>query len=105
MFNDPTDSDHIRQCSEGLGGFFTPDAAGFFDTAIYALNGGVFKPYTEGDLDSCQDFYPDRDAYVTAVTKAAEAAADERWILPEEIGQLVSEAESKADLFGGCVPT
>lgn len=112
-FNDPTDSDYILQCSEGLSEAFedfspfgvpAPDDAGFFDTAIYALNGGAFKPYTEGDLTLCQDFYPDRDAYLTAVTKAAEAATDERWILPEEVDQTVFEAEMKADEFGGCVP-
>ena len=75
------------------------------DAAIYALNGGSFKPYTELRSGLCAGFYPDYAAYVTAVTVAAQRAAKQRWILPEEVGPLVMEAQAKAGQFAGCVPS
>jgi hypothetical protein len=98
-FNDVSNPDYLLGCEDSS---FYSDMG---DAAIYALNGGTFKPYTELRPGLCAGFYPDYAAYVTAVTVAAQRAAKQRWILPEEVGPLVVEAQAKAGQFAGCVPS
>ncbi len=97
-FNDPTAVNYLMRCQDSV---FYHDAG---DAAIYAINGGTFKPYTEFNPGLCAQLYPDHAAYVAAVKAAADAAAQQRWILTEEIGRMVAEAESRAVQFDGCVP-
>lgn len=97
-FNDPTDPRYVLGCEDSV---FYRDAG---DAAIYAMNGGTFKAYTDFDAGMCARLYPDHAAYVSAVTAAANRAAKEGWILTEETGLLLAEAESRAAEFAGCVP-
>jgi hypothetical protein len=90
--NDPTQSDFILDCQ--LSG----------DLEIYNMAGGTFKPYVEFNSELCNTFYDSHESYVSAVRNAAEYAAAEGWVLPEEVDSLVLAAELKADEFPGCVP-
>jgi len=97
-FNDPTSVNYLMGCQDSV---FYHDAG---DAAIYAMNGGTFKPYTEFNPSLCAQLYPDHGAYVAAVAGAADAAAQQHWILADEVNGIVAEAESRAAQFGGCVP-
>jgi len=89
---DPTESTYILSCA--LSG----------DVGIYNMAGGTFTPYPEVDVGLCSVFYPTHRSYADAITKAAQHAVAERWILPEEVDSIVSAAEQKALAFPGCVP-
>jgi hypothetical protein len=68
---------------------------------------GDFVPYTAlelGDLpDPCAAYQSHAD-YTRAVVGAAVYAAQQRWILPEEIDALVDAAEKRLAKYPGCVP-
>lgn len=89
---DPIESTYILSCA--LSG----------DVNIYNMAGGTFTPYPEVDVGLCSVFYPSHRSYADAITKAAEHAVAEGWILPEEVDSIVTAAEQKALEFPGCVP-
>jgi hypothetical protein len=89
---DPIESTYILSCA--LSG----------DVNIYNMAGGTFTPYPEVDVWLCSVFYPSHRSYADAITKAAEHAVAEGWILPEEVDSIVTAAEQKALEFPGCVP-
>jgi hypothetical protein len=90
-FGVPTDPDELSLCQD------------LTKETVYAVTGGMFIPYSEVDPALCTKFYENRTAYSTAVTAAAERAARERWVLPEEIVGLVTEALTRADESPMCV--
>ena len=44
---------------------------------------------------SLEERYPTKDAYVTAVRKAAQSLVARRLLLPEDANRLIGEAEAK----------
>jgi hypothetical protein len=49
-------------------------------------------------------YYPTREAYETAVRRAAAYAALQRWILVDDIDDVVRQALARTAQFPGCVP-
>jgi hypothetical protein len=97
-FNDASNPSYVLGCQDSS--FYRE----LRDAAIYALNGGTFRPYAEFNAGMCDQLYPDYAAYLAAVVGAAKAAAQQRWVLAEDVAPMVAEAESKAVEFAGCVP-
>jgi hypothetical protein len=66
--------------------------------------GGTFVPFaaTKAEREktgdprlSLEERYPTKDAYVTAVRKAAQSLVARRLLLPEDANRLIGEAEAK----------
>jgi hypothetical protein len=68
-------------------------------------------PQMQAELDAfglpspCVLYYPTRAAYEKAVRAAAVYAVLRRWVPPDGIEELVSDALTRAGRFAGCVPT
>ncbi len=65
----------------------------------------AFNAVTGASLPNpCDVYYPTHAAYSQAVRLAAFYAAEQRWILPEHIPDVIATAERRAEDSGGCVP-